>query len=834
MARYCDVALPIPVDHAFTYSFGDVVPVVGGRVVAPFRREQLQGVVVAVHDDRLSTMHGNDAELAAKTRAVLRVLDNEPVLSPELLQLGMWIAEYYIAPIGEVLHAMLPLSAELRREALYRITQRGSDARAVPRQKILHSGETSEDCSDAVLTFLAENDRSRSAALRAKTGASVATLNNLMAKGWIERESTMTQREAERTQRVAVLIPEARLPRLNANQEALLADLASAGGHMRVSDLRQLPYPDSTLGTLVRRGLVRLEEVASDGLFDAFDLARDLPGPSVPVESMLNAAQREVLLQIAAAMHTGRFQPFLLHGVTGSGKTAVYISAMRRALDAGRSSLLLVPEIGLTPAMVAHLRATFGEEVALLHSALTAVERTAQWHRIRRGEARVVVGTRSAVFAPISNLSLIVVDEEHDTSYKQAEMPRYHARDVAVMRAKFCEAVIVLGSATPSLESWTNAQHGKYSLLTIKSRVGTRPLPEVTLIDMRREFAETGHDHLISRALKDEIEATLGRGEQAMLLLNRRGYSFVAMCRACGAKLECENCAIALAHHKTGNIDSGSHASGERMECHYCGYRRTVPKRCPGCDSEHVYFFGVGSQQGEERLQEMFPHARIARMDRDTMRNHRDYQRILSRMQSGEVNLLVGTQMIAKGHDIHGVTLVGVIGVDHALGLPDFRSAERVFQLLTQVAGRAGRGELRGRVLIQTHYLDHYAIQCASRHDYETFVGQELRFRRLLHYPPAAVLTNVLIEHSDVAKAMRWAGQLGKWFQHRSFPGVRMLGPAAAPISRIKRIHRFHLILKALNRKQLAAVVKQMLAFAESAEIPRKYLTVDVDAMQLM
>jgi primosomal protein N' (replication factor Y) (superfamily II helicase) len=833
MAHYCDIALPIPVDRAFTYSFAEEVPVVGGRVLVPFRREQLQGVVVALHDGRSSDAQGNDSELTCKTREVLRVLDSEPVLSEELLQLGAWIAEYYIAPLGEVLHAMLPLGAEMRREMLYRITDRGVEARTVPRQELLHSADT-HSTSDAVLDFLTENGRTRSASLRARTRVNLTTLDELIAKGWIERESTMTPRAAERTERVAVLIPEARLPRLNANQQALLAELASADGRMRVSDLRQLSYPDSTLSTLVRRDLVRLEEVATDGLFDTFDLTHDLPGSSVPVESMLNSTQREVFLQIAAAMHERKFQPFLLHGVTGSGKTAVYIAAMRRALDAGRSSLLLVPEIGLTPAMVAQLRATFGEDVALLHSALTAAERTAQWHRIRRGEARVVVGTRSAIFAPISNLALIVVDEEHDSSYKQAEMPRYHARDVAVMRAKFSGAVIVLGSATPSLESWTNAQRGKYSLLTMKSRVGRRPLPDVTLIDMRREFSEAGHDRLVSRALAEEIEATLARGEQAMLLLNRRGYSFVAMCRACGAKLECDNCAIALTHHKAGNIDSDSHASGERMECHYCGYRRTVPKRCPSCDSEHVYFFGVGSQQGEERLQELFPHARIARMDRDTMRNHRDYQRILRRMHSGEINLLVGTQMIAKGHDIHGVTLVGVIGVDHALGLPDFRSAERVFQLLTQVAGRAGRGELPGRVLIQTHYLDHYAIQCASRHDYATFVEQELRFRRLLHYPPAAVLTNVLIEHSDLAKATSWASHLGKWFQQHTLSGVRVLGPAAAPISRIKRIHRFHLILKASNRKQLAAAVKEMLTFAESAEIPRKHLTVDVDAMQLM
>jgi primosomal protein N' (replication factor Y) len=838
MPLFCDVALPVPVDRVFTYSVENASPVVGGRVLVPFRREQLQGIVVALHD-RTPVSENDSVTPVSPTaiRPILRVLDQEPVLSEHLLQLGSWIAEYYLAPLGEVLRTMLPLGAEVRREIAYSITARGTSALETPQQQTL-AANGSDQVEHAVLAFLAEHGQARAATLRSKTSASAATLQHLVARRMIERESTASAHEVRTTVRVAVLVPDARLPKLNENQQRLLAELASAGGRLPVAEIRQLSLPESTLGTLVRRELVRMEEMPADGLtegfLDGFALSRDLPSSSVPVEAMLNDAQRETMLQIAACVHARKFQPFLLHGVTGSGKTAVYIAAMRRALDAGLSSLLLVPEIGLTPAMLAQLRYTFGDQVALLHSALTGTERTAQWHRIRRGEAHVVVGTRSAVFAPITDLALLVIDEEHDTSYKQAELPRYHARDVAVMRAKLAGATIVLGSATPSLESWANTQRGKYSLLSLKQRVGNRPLPEVSLIDMRLEFAETGQEALLSRAMTAEIEATLGRGEQAMLLLNRRGYSFVVMCRACGEKLECDNCAIALTHHKSAAEDDLRSPVHQRMECHYCGFRRTVPKHCPKCESEHLYFFGVGSQQGEERLQELFPHARIARMDRDTMRNHRDYERILGRLHSGEINLLVGTQMIAKGHDIHGVTLVGVLGVDHALSLPDFRSAERVFQLLTQVAGRAGRGELPGRVLVQTHHLDHYAIRCAAEHNYLGFVEQELRYRRLLHYPPAAMLTNILIEHTDPAKASQWASQLGQWFQHQTLPGVRVLGPAAAPIGRIKRIHRFHLILKASSRKQLAAAVRQMLAFADAAEIPRRHLTVDVDAVQLM
>ena len=796
-------------------------------MLVPFRREQLQGIVVTLHERPPSV----------EAKPVTRVLDSEPMLSEELLQLGAWIASYYLAPRGEVLRAMLPLMAETRRETLYRITDLGREKLSTAVQPSLdtEANDRNEDETDrSVLALLAEKESARAATLRSKAKASAAILNQLVAKRWVERSNVTQARESMRTVRIAVLVPEARLPRLNDNQQRLLAELASAGGRLPVREIPAFDIPSSTLGTLVRRELVKIEEKPVDTVFDNFNQSSELPGSAVPAEAMLNPAQREVVLQIAASVHTRQFHPFLLHGVTGSGKTAVYIAAMRRALDAGLPSLLLVPEIGLTPAMVAQLRSGFGNEVALLHSALTAAARTAEWHRIRRGEARVVVGTRSAVFAPIANPALMIVDEEHDTSYKQADLPRYHARDVAVMRARAAAATIVLGSATPSLESWANAQNGKYSLLTLNERVGRRPLPQVSLVDMRREFAETGQDHLLSRALMEEIETTLGRGEQAMLLLNRRGYSFVAMCRACGEKLECENCAIALTHHKSvAESDLGSPVH-QRMECHYCGFRRTVPKRCPGCDSEHLYFFGVGSQQGEERLQEIFPRARIARMDRDTMRSHRDYERILARLHRGEVNLLVGTQMIAKGHDIHGVTLVGVIGIDHALGLPDFRAAERVFQLLTQVAGRAGRGELPGRVVVQTNHPDHYAIRLAAEHNYAGFVEQELRYRRVMHYPPAAVLTNVLIEHSDAAKASRWAHQLGNWFQHQTLPGVRVLGPAASPIARIKRIHRFHLILKAAQRKQLAVAVEGMLAFADSIEIPRRHLTVDVDAVQLM
>jgi primosomal protein N' (replication factor Y) len=656
----------------------------------------------------------------------------------------------------------------------------------------------------------------------------------MVRKKWLVREALAEERDARRLERVAVLVEEARLPKLNENQTAILAELAAVGGRMRVSDLRitltSAGVPASTLGTLVKRGLVAIEEVAEE-----FHLGGvSAHGKKHAHEHALNEVQMEALGTIAAAMEKGGFRPHLLYGITGSGKTTVYFAAMRRALDAGKSALLLVPEIGLTPAMAAQMYAAFAGEVAMLHSQLTPDERAEQWHRIRRGEAKIVVGTRSAVFAPMVDLGLIIVDEEHDSSYKQEETPRYHGRDVAVMRAKFNEAVVVLGSATPSLESWSNGDKGRYARLEMRERVMARPLPAVELVDMRTEFRETGQEHIFSRKLIEETQLTLDRGEQVILLLNRRGYSSVVMCRSCGEKIECENCAISMTYHKRVSENDDVAQPGQRLECHYCGFRRAVPNVCPKCESEHLYFLGAGSQQGEERLQELFPAARIGRMDRDTVRGRSDMERLLARLHGGEINLLVGTQMIAKGHDIHGVTLVGVVGADFQLGLPDFRAAERVFQLLTQVSGRAGRGDLPGKVVVQTYHPDHYAIQFVAAHDYPGFVAKEMNYRRWMHYPPFAVLANVVIQSEKLDEATAWAGTLGRWFQQARLDKVRVLGPAAAPIVRLKRIYRFHFVLKAERRQALGSTLRAMLAHAESQGIARRNLVVDVDAVHLM
>ena len=822
MPAYCEVALPVPLDRTFTYAIREGQrPQRGARVIVPFRNEKLIGIITG-----LSELAAADFEI----RYLEAVLDEdgEPLLSEHLMKLGEWIAQYYLAPLGEVLRGMLPLMAEVRRTVLYRITDRGRDVLAASMDGDQGTKGPREQGTDVVarkvLERLASGELVKISTLRTATGATLPLLASLVRKKWIARETAATERDARRTERYVVLLPETRLPKLTENQQAILAELAACGGEMALAELRRKDLSSSTLQTLVRRGLVRIDERAAAFRLGGLD--------ATPPFVRLNEFQTDALAALVSRL--GGFHPFLLHGVTGSGKTAVYLAAMQRALDRGLSSILLVPEIGLTPQSVGLLDAAFGNKVALLHSALTPEERSEQWRRIRRGEAPIVVGTRSAIFAPAPNLGLILVDEEHDQSYKQEETPRYNARDVAVMRAKFSNAVVVLGSATPSLETWQNAAQGKYTRISISQRVMNRPLPEVQLVDMRREFQETGQEHLFSRALIEQTQAALDRGEQAIILLNRRGYSLAVICRACGAKLECQNCAIALTHHKPNTEQAEIAREGQRLECHYCGYRRTVPARCPKCDSEHLYYLGAGSEQGEERLTEIFPTARIGRMDRDTVRGRHDLERLLARLHSGEINLLVGTQMIAKGHDIHGVTLVGVVGCDHALSMPDFRAAERVFQLMTQVSGRAGRGELPGRVVVQTYYPDHYAILAATTHDYTSFVGRELKYRRWMHYPPFGVLANVLVQAEKLEDAAGWSAVLGKWFQKSAPEGVRVLGPCTAPVARIKGIYRFHLILKAASRRALNAALRGMMAHAVEADVPRRNVIIDVDAQRLM
>src|SRR5271167_181477 len=811
MPQFCDVAVPVPLDATFTYRLPENAPepCIGGRVIVPFREKRLCGVVTELHD--------RTPEF--QTRCLSHVLDSTPALTPELMQLGRWIAHYYIAPIGEVFRSMLPLAAEFRRVLGYHITEKGIEAlhaaSTVGSSRRSHKEPEQQMLEYAVLNRLADGEMVREGTLRSASGASRAVLQTLLRKRWIARDDLSDVRDASRTVQIAIL--KNAQGKLNANQQKIVAYLRNQENQRApVEAFRDVDVPRTTLQTLVRRSIVELHEEPA-----AFRVSGLKPRK---LEFLFTPAQKSALDAIIGAVDDRKFLPMLLHGVTGSGKTAVYLSAMQALLAKGRSAILLVPEIGLTPAVAADLHQVFGREVAILHSALSDDERAQQWKRIRNGESHIVVGTRSAIFAPVSELALIVVDEEHDHSYKQEEMPRYHARDVAVVRAKICKAAVVLGSATPSLETYYNAMQGKYRLLELPERIEKRPLPEVEILDMREEFHRTRKDEPLSCKLVAEIGERLARNEQVMVLLNRRGYSAFVLCRECGESVQCKNCAISMTYHKREH----------RLMCHYCGFARPAPKTCPKCGSEYVQYLGTGSEKLEHILHSLFPQARIARLDRDTVRGRDDLERILSALQAGEIDLLVGTQMIAKGHDVATVTLVGVVGSDAALSVPDFRAAERTFQLLTQVAGRAGRGDTPGKVVLQTFFPEHYAIQFAAAHDYHGFYEKEVRFRSWMHYPPFDAVSNVLVHSQKLEEALAWSGILGKWFHGTQVDGVRVMGPAAAAIVRLKTEYRYHFLLKSRSRERMNTVLRSMLEHAVAQKIPRNSVVVDVDALSLL
>ena len=800
---YCDVSVPVPLDQPFTYALPETLRhrvQAGSRLVVPFGSRKLTGVILRCHDE--------PPEVAA--REALRLIDAEPVLDPELLALGRWIAGYYCAPLGEVLRSMLPLAAEVHRGKVWSLSDSGRDA---ARQLLLDC--SSEDPMVQVLRMLEQRPLS-AAYLAHKLPLADKAVRALEHRGFIVAEQVHIDRDPLRApaDRLRVeLAGEAADHKLNKPERELRAFLELHPGSHNLKDLEGVVRNASIAArSLARKGLVSLR-------------AETVPVSAVPLRArhLLNAAQQAAVQQIGAAVAKHEFAAFLLHGVTGSGKTEVYLNGIEAVLAAGRSALLLVPEIALTPAMAGQFFSRFGDRVAILHSAFTDVERSEQWRRIRRGEARVVVGTRSGVFAPVRDLGLIVVDEEHDGSYKQEETPRYNGRDIAVVRAQAAGACVVLGSATPSLESRHNAERGKYTLLELPGRIEERPLPTVELIDMRQEFLETRQQATFSRKLLEALGRRLENGEQTIILLNRRGFSSFVACRACGERVQCANCAVTLTYHKR----------DRRLLCHYCGYAEKVPRVCPKCSSEHIYFLGLGSERVEEELHRAFPAARIARLDRDTVTGKRQYETILHDFREANYEILVGTQMVAKGHDIPNVTLVGVVSADIGLGMPDFRAAERTFQLLTQVAGRAGRGSVPGIVLIQTINPDHYVIQMAAAQDYRAFYEKELAFRRVLRYPPFSAMANLLVRSEKKEIALRMSTELATLFMPPP-EKLRIMGPHQAPVPRLRNEYRYQFLIKAASRKALNELLQQVRTFTRDRKWSATGLMIDVDPLSLM
>jgi primosomal protein N' (replication factor Y) len=819
-STYCEVALPVPLRSLFTYEIPERLAgsvCAGSRVLVPFRNRAMTGVVVE------ASVRRPDPARVKNVREIVEVLDAIPALPPNLVGLGRWVGGYYVAPLGEVFRAMLPPEVDLRHEREFLMT----DAGRARRSELDAAGNRSESevAELALLSLMEIEGRPVRADRLRKLPGGEAAAERLHRRRHLEAREVAVRRQA-RVQKIIAWNAAHSADSSQADGSASLPEKESRVFHVLAEERGPLPLPQLAKLARVSRPLIERmirqeklkcweEPIAiEEDLFDA-----DYTPPS----NILNEDQERELGVIRGWLDAGVFTAGLLYGVTGSGKTEVYLNAVEATLARNKSALILVPEIALTLWVGRLCRARFGAGVAVLHSALPEVERAREWWRVRRGEARVVVGTRSAVFAPVENLGLIVVDEEQEASYKQEETPRYHGRDVAVVRAKLEGAVVLLGSATPSLESFQNARSGKYHLLQLDSRVENRPLAPVEIVDLREDFKSTHRAGPISSKLGEAIAARLAEGTQSLILINRRGYSWFVICRSCGAGVQCENCSISLTYHKQRN----------RLECHYCGFSRRVPESCPKCNSEHVYFFGAGAEQLEEKLREKFPAAKIARLDRDSVRTKRAYQQVLGDFATGKIDILVGTQMVAKGHDFQRVTLVGVISADSQLSLPDFRAAERTFQLLTQVAGRAGRGDLPGEVLVETYYPEHYAIQLAARQDYLTFFEKEVQFRRMLHYPPFTALASILVRDTKIENAIRWSRQLSAFLAPQESRGVKVLGPAAAPLARLKREYRFQFLLKAPKRAQLTRAVSELLAFSEEKEIPQKAVLVDVDPLSL-
>ena len=658
-----------------------------------------------------------------------------------------------------------------------------------------------------------------------------AAVRALQADGLVEVEDVLGgQADASKTVRVAAVTVDGRRAldggeTLRPKQRAALALLAEAPAGLALGGLRESGVSSDVVERLADRGLVSIRrERAERDPFESSALVVGGDGAAGEGRT-LTGEQAAAWERLRALAGERRFQAALLHGVTGSGKTEIYLRLTAEMRAAGRSALVLVPEIGLTPALAGAFRAWFGDRVAIQHSGLSDGERYDQWRRIRRGAVDVVVGTRSAVFAPLAALGLIVVDEEHDGSYKQDESPRYNGRDVAVMRGKREGALVVLGSATPSLESYQNAVTGRYELITLERRVFDRPLARVEIVNMRDEFAERGPDVVLSRPLVEATAARLARNEQVLVLLNRRGLATAVVCRQCGGTVTCPNCSVSLTVHQ------GSR-SVMRARCHYCDYSAVVPRACPTCAAPYLVQTGFGTERVEREVVAAFPGARVARLDRDTIRRRGAAVALLGRFGRREIDILVGTQMIAKGHDFPSVTLVGVVSADVGLGLADFRASERTFQLLTQVVGRAGRGEESGEAIVQTLFPEHYSIRHARRQDYRAFFGEELAFRRAMQYPPRMALTCGIVRARTLDEAMADAGGVVRALRESAKKAhFHVLGPAPAPFVKLRGEHRAQFFVKGSQRAAMREAIRHAL---DARPELRRRVVIDVDPMTVL
>ncbi|WP_278852211.1 primosomal protein N' [Ligilactobacillus aviarius] len=805
MSRYAEVIVDVPAmqtNHPFTYQipekFQDFLQI-GMRVVVEFGNgnRKIQGFVTGLTDE-----YSGEHQL----KSVIDVLDLNPVLSDEAMAMADWLTQRTFAFKIRCLQVMLPNAMRASYRKTLKLTGEITDSNLAT--LFDHQSEVEFNPQKLTSSQLNQIEKLRKANQieivyhvddRAKSKLVWAFKAQMTVEELQTAKKTLRKNAAKQKRLLDFLIT-------NHEQEFVQSDVT-----------RENNFTANDLKVAAEKGWITRYQI--EKYRNPYQI--DQVQPSTPKK--LTAEQAQATNAVDQAIDEKQAATFLLEGVTGSGKTEVYLQIIQHALAQGKSALMLVPEISLTPQIVRQFKARFGDQVALLHSALSDGERYDEWRRIEKGDAQVVVGARSAIFAPIKNLGVIIMDEEHETSYKQEDMPRYHARDVAQWRGQYHHCPIVLGSATPSLESRARAQKGVYQWLRLTKRINGKDLPHVQLVDMRQagRYAPTTD---ISQELATEIQKKLALNEQVVLMLNRRGYSSFLMCRECGEVIKCPNCDISLTYHKDTNS----------LKCHYCGHEEPVPQVCPNCHSKAVRYFGTGTQRVEKELTELFPTARILRMDVDTTRRKGAHERILDEFGKHHADILLGTQMIAKGLDFPNVTLVGVLNADTSLGLPDFRASERTFQLLTQVSGRAGRAEKEGNVLIQTYNPDHYAIQYAQRQDYEHFFGKEMQVRHQGGYPPYYYTIQITASARTEADAAQKMFQIrGEIVNYLSQNAV-ILGPTPQSIMRINNRYYYQLVIKYKNEPQLENYLQNLLLTSQKEERNGLQIVIDRDPMNFI
>lgn len=798
------VIVDIP-SKSVDFTFDYIIPIrlqsmiqIGMRVIVPFGPRTIQGYVMKITDQPDSNID------IKKLKEIKEIQDIKPELTEELIQFTEWYNNYFVTKRISMLEVMLPSAIKAKYTKVFSI----EDTNALPE------------------TLVGKFDSSGHYAFKAaQQNDDLTQIAPLLKQGIVSEVTLLSQNVNKKKQR-AICVVEGfnydsvinSLEKSKKQYELYAFLLDEQHRIVLLKDIEAMGYSKSSVDTLIRKGFVeKYDAVVERDPFETRVFEQD-------VKQHLTSDQQRAFEAISEKIHAHEQCTYLLHGVTGSGKTEVYLQTIEEVLNLNRQAMMLVPEIALTPQMVLRFKRRFGDEVAVLHSGLSKGERYDEWQKIRDGKARVSVGARSSVFAPFKNLGMIIIDEEHESSYKQEDYPRYHARDIAQWRSEYHQCPLILGSATPSLESFARAEKGVYELLSLPNRVNQQALPEVEIVDMREEL-NSGNRSMFSNQLRDAIQQRLDNQEQIVLFLNRRGYASFMLCRDCGHVPQCPNCDISLTYHK----------STDQLKCHYCGHQEVPPNQCPNCESEHIRQMGTGTQRVEELLQEAFQEARIIRMDVDTTSRKGAHEKLLNDFGSGKGDILLGTQMIAKGLDFPNITLVGVLNADTMLNLPDFRASERTYQLLTQVAGRAGRHEKEGQVLIQTYNPDHYAIKDVQENDFTAFFQKEMNYRKIGKYPPYFFLINFTIAHKEMKKVMEASKHIHKILLQHLTDKALVLGPSPAALSRINNEYRFQILVKYKREPALHEALKYLDDYYHDQYLKEKLsLKIDIAPQMMM